>query len=85
MSWAAIAEIILRPMPRSLTTEQIGPPATKAERPIAVLAWVDFPQGSVQIEGRATAWTATAVEVTFSLRDGVERTAWVWASAVSRR
>ncbi|WP_210506255.1 hypothetical protein [Naasia sp. SYSU D00057] len=85
LSEEAILEAILRPQPVSLTRREVGEeiivPETGAP---LVRAWVRFPETSVELSGRAIAWTKKAVCVEFTLRDGQVRRAWVWASAVSR-
>lgn len=83
---AAIDEVVIRPQPVSLTREELGnADVTTAAEPIAVSAWVRFPESPIRVSARAIAWTDRAVHVEFTLRDGSTRRAWVWASAVSRR
>lgn len=83
---AAVLEVVPRPQPISLSPAEIGaehvPDASEA---VDVDAWVRFPEHAVRVPARAIAWTDRAVRVEFELRDGIRRTAWVWASAVSRR
>ena len=81
----AINEFLLRPFPISLTPREIGqenvPPA---EQPIDVRAWVRFSEATIQVHGKAVAWTSRAVLVEFDLRTAGPRRVWVWASAVDR-
>lgn len=83
-SRAVIAESVLRPMPRTLTTAEVGGPVTEATAPIPVIAWVPFPTVSVELDCEAVAWSPRAVRVRFQLRDLQSRDCWVWASAVRR-
>lgn len=83
---AAVLEVVLRPQPISLTSAEIGVEhVPDAPEPVDVDAWVRFPEHTVRVPARAIAWTDRAVRVEFEFRDGIRRTAWVWASAVSRR
>lgn len=82
---AAINEALIRPQPISLSDGEVGDHVTQAARPVDVTAWVRFPESPVRVEARAIAWTDRAVLVEFTLRDGGQRRAWVWASAVTRR
>ncbi|MCI4659741.1 hypothetical protein [Cryobacterium zhongshanensis] len=71
------------PPPFSLTDAELGRLlATVATEPVDVFAWVRYPAVSVNVQGRALAWTARAVYIEWDHR-GTHR-AWVWASAVQR-
>lgn len=83
---AAIAETVLRPTPVSLGKDQVGEEVREATAANLVVAWVPFKtETSVEVEGRAVAFTDRAVCIEFELRDGSKHRAWVWASAVRRR
>ena len=82
--------IMLRVMqsgpPQSLTAKELAleaMPLTRAPVPPPVRAWVRYPEGPLQIEGEAVAWTAVAVAVRWRAGDFVHK-AWVWSSAVDR-
>jgi hypothetical protein len=61
-------------------------PRTSAEsEPVAVEAWVRFPEHPIKVDGRAVAWTRRAVWVEFTMFSGATFRAWVWASAVERK
>jgi hypothetical protein len=82
---AALNEVLTRPRPISLSQVEIGEePVKEAEAVIAVDAWVRFPESPVRVRGRAVAWTRRAVKVEWEMRDGSTRSAWVWASTVTR-
>lgn len=82
----ALNESLTRPRPISLSKHELGQePPKEADEPIAVEAWVRFPEQAIRIEGRAVAWTSRAVWVEFTMRNGATYRAWVWASAVDRR
>jgi hypothetical protein len=82
---AALAESLVRAKPISLTDRQIGDDIKEARDPIDVVAWVTFREATVHIDARAVAWTERAVRVEFTMRDGSQLSAWVWANAVDRR
>ncbi|MEP6477861.1 MAG: hypothetical protein ABJB03_00590 [Rhodoglobus sp.] len=87
VSWAAIAQMVLRPRALSLGEAELGvDPETfpDAPAPVRVGAWVPFVQATAWVEGRAIAWTDRAVKIQFSVRPGDEYIAWVWADAVRR-
>lgn len=83
---AAVNEAVTRPMPISLSKHELGAaPVTTADEPVAVEAWVRFPEQPIRVQGRAVAWTDKAVWVEFTMRNGATLRAWVWASAVDRK
>lgn len=83
---AALNESLTRPRPISLSTLELGQePPKEAPEPIAVEAWVRFPEQAIRVQGRAVAWTSRAVWVEFTMRSGATYRAWVWASAVERK
>lgn len=71
----------------SLRGEQLaGDPVTVAREPIAVLAWVSWPDGTQeQVRGTVTEWTSRAVHVRWKTGHRIAHEAWVWANAVQRR
>jgi len=82
--------IILRIMqsgpPQSLSPKELAlesMPLTRAPVPPPVRAWVRYPDGPVQVDGEAVAWTAAAVAVRWRAGDAVHK-AWIWSSAVDR-
>ncbi|HEY8590745.1 MAG TPA: hypothetical protein VIL55_14460 [Naasia sp.] len=85
LSKEAINEAAIRPRPLSLTQQEAGGEVREAPEPVAVTAWVRFPEAPIEVEGRAVAWTDRAVLVEFRLHSGAVHKAWVWASAVTRR
>ncbi|KQX05298.1 MULTISPECIES: hypothetical protein [unclassified Leifsonia] len=81
----AVHEMATRPQPISLGKAELGDePVKEADRPIAVSAWVRFPESPIRVRCTAIAWTSKAVRVEFTMKDGAVRRAWVWASAVER-
>ena len=82
---AALAESLVRAKPISLTDKQVGEDVKEAREPVDVVAWVTFREATVHVSARAVAWTDRAVRVEFTMRDGSQLSAWVWANAVDRR
>lgn len=81
----AIDEWLTRPRPISLSEPELGEePVREADKPIAVAAWVRFPEQAIYVRGQAVAWTSRAVWVEFTYAGATYRS-WVWASAVGRR
>lgn len=80
----ALAESLVRAKPISLGERQVGAEVTEAKEPIEVVAWVTFREATVRLPARAVAWTDKAVRVEFTMKDGSNLSAWVWASAVER-
>lgn len=73
--------------PLSLDGVELGldvQPLTRPPQPHLVRAWVQYPDGPLQVDGEAVAWTARAVAVRWPAGDTVHK-AWVWASAVEVR
>jgi hypothetical protein len=72
--------------PIGLTKEELGfenMPQQIDVHGIPVKAWIRFQDCSELIDGLAHTWTAKAVQVSWS--DGpLQRSTWVWASAVTR-
>src|SRR4051812_11634573 len=85
LSQQSLNEAAIRPRPVSLTKQEAGERVTEATEPVPVTSWVRFHEASIEVEGRAVAWTDRAVCVEFELRDGAKLRTWVWASAVRRR
>ncbi|MFD1716150.1 hypothetical protein ACFSBZ_16875 [Amnibacterium flavum] len=85
ITYAAIAESVLRPKPISLSSTEIGNEIRDAD-PNAVIAWIPFrTEESVQVEGRVIAYTDRACLVEFTERNGLTHRVWVWAGAVERK
>jgi hypothetical protein len=83
-------ESIARRIMESGEPQTLGPqeleldvqPLTRTPRPHQVRVWVRYPDGPLQVDGEAVAWTARAVAVRWPAGDTVHK-AWVWASAVA--
>jgi hypothetical protein len=83
-----IEQVLTRAQPISLSEAELDkehlkpvvPPA-----PIAVRAWVRYPETAILADGRAIAWTSKAVLVEWDISGGGVARAWVWASAVERK
>ena len=85
VTYAAIAESVLRPKPISLSSTEIGSEIRDAD-PNNVVAWIPFrTEDSVQVEGRVIAYTDRACLVEFAERNGLTHRVWVWAGAVERK
>lgn len=84
MADASLAESLVRAKPISLGERQVGSEITQAREPIEVVAWVTFREATVRLPAKAVAWTEKAVRVEFTMKDGSNLSAWVWASAVER-
>jgi hypothetical protein len=82
---AALAESLVRAKPITLTERQIGDDVSQAREPVEVVAWVTFREATVCVAATAVTWTDRAVRVEFTMRDGSNLSAWVWASDVTRR
>jgi len=70
--------------PLSLGTEELAlatTPLTRAPTPWPVRVWVRYPDGPVEVDAEAVAWTSRAVAVRWKVGERVDK-AWVWASAV---
>lgn len=62
-----------------------GLPITRLDSPIPVRVWVPRARhGWVQLDGRATAYTAVAAFVEYVDEHGRTGQVWVWAGAVTR-
>jgi len=82
-----ISEMAIRPQPVSLSEEELdaqADPIIEAKSPVRIRSWVRYPETVTRVEGTAVAWTSRAVKIAWKAPDGVERTAWVWASSVDR-
>lgn len=85
ISDAVVVESATRPVPISLGERELGDARVReAREPIPVEAWVRFPEIPVLVHGVAKAWTDRAVLVEWTMRNGQQLRAWVWASAVTR-
>lgn len=86
VTYAAIAESVLRPRPVSLTKSEVGNEIREATEANSVIAWIPFrTENSVQVEGRVIAFTDRACLVEFTERRGSTHRVWVWAGAVERK
>ncbi|MWB99425.1 hypothetical protein [Agromyces seonyuensis] len=81
---SSLNEVLIKPVPISLSDDERGMDVTRPEKGIPVHAWVRFPETPIRVSGEAIAWTGRAVLVEFKLRGGATRRAWVWANAVDR-
>ncbi|MBW0254480.1 hypothetical protein [Cellulomonas sp. PS-H5] len=77
----------MRDMARQVPPTVIaGQRITRSPSPVPVRAWIIDGRGrDVQVDGEAVAWTPSAVHVRYRDEHGRAGTAWVWASAVTRR
>lgn len=83
-----INELLLRPCPISLSSDEIGADSLSTpntQTPVPVTAWVRFPETAIRVKGHAIGWTDRAVHVEFTLRDGRSLRSWVWRGAVTKR
>lgn len=80
------AQIPMRDWAHSISPAAIGQPITKAAQELHVRAWIINHSGTdAQVDAEATAWTARAVHIRYRDEHDREGSAWVWASAVTRR
>ena len=80
------AQYARRAGPIGLTVEELDFehfPAKNGFPGIPVKAWIRFPNCAELVDGEVYAWTATAVDKTWSDGPVTYRT-WVWSSAVTR-
>jgi hypothetical protein len=78
---------VMRGRPLSLTEDEkmlTELAMTTPPRPVAVRAWVRYPEGAVRIRAEAVAWTARTVRIRWTTPTDEKHEAWVWASAVDR-
>ncbi|WP_141693370.1 hypothetical protein [Curtobacterium sp. UCD-KPL2560] len=68
----------------SLPEAARGGPEVDLPRPDDVLAWVQFPNRILEVEGRVLAYTERAVLVEWGRGQGAD-CAWVWRDAVRPR
>jgi len=68
----------------SLPEAAYGGPVYDLAEPDPVLAWVTFPDRSLEVEARAIAYTDRAVLVEWGFSQAAE-CAWVWRDAVRPR
>ena len=68
----------------SLPEAAHGGPVYDLAEPDPVLAWVTFPDRSLEVEARAIAWTDRAVLVEWGFGQASE-SAWVWRDAARPR
>lgn len=77
----------MRRNPYTLHDEQIRLDRDALTRPpvaVPVKAWVLYPDGWLEIQGVATAWTERAIAIKWQTVEGEEHRAWVWSNAVER-
>ncbi|NQX14255.1 hypothetical protein HQQ80_21740 [Microbacteriaceae bacterium VKM Ac-2855] len=81
-----LAEVALKPVPISLTPEELDLTHNPARRGAAVKvqAWVRFAEQPVVTEAYAVEWNDRGVRIEWSMSDGTKLDAWVWANAVRR-
>ena len=85
MNASIIRRIMESGEPQTLGREELALdrlPLTKPPRPLPVRAWVRYPDGPLEVDAEAVAWTSRAVAVRW-LAGEVAHKAWVWSSAVS--
>ncbi|NNC13763.1 hypothetical protein HII28_18010 [Planctomonas sp. JC2975] len=83
----SINEAVIRPLPRSLTDDELDLEhnrVVKPEAPIPVRAWITYESAAIHPECEAIAWTPKAVLVKVRMASGATHEVWVWASAVDR-
>lgn len=87
VSREAVNASLTRPSPISLSEQErhsTGAGVTTPESPEKVIAWVRYPERSVQVEGEAVAFNDRVVLVRFPTIGGGVAEAWVWRSAVTK-
>ncbi|QJU56282.1 hypothetical protein SCB71_21295 (plasmid) [Herbiconiux sp. KACC 21604] len=84
----AINAFLTRSKPISLTEAERKSTGDAVEQPPAdnsprVLAWVRYPESTVQVSGRVVAFNDRMVLVEWDTQGGGTQQAWVWRSAVT--
>jgi hypothetical protein len=84
----AINAALVRPRPISLTEDEKKATGDAVEQPPPddaprVLAWVRYPEWTVQVAGRVLAFNDRMVLVEWETQGGGTHQAWVWRSAVT--
>ncbi|PPH13326.1 hypothetical protein C5C71_01895 [Rathayibacter sp. AY1C1] len=81
-----VTEAAVRPVPVSLTSEELDVANHPVQRgpAVPVRAWVRFKEQPVITEAFAVEWNDRAVHVEWSMSDGTKLDAWGWANAVRR-
>lgn len=82
-----IEELVMREEPIMLTEAEVDLPSNPAHdfpAPRRVYVWIRYPSAAYRIQAHATAWTKTAVKVTF-FEPGIriQREGWVWVGSVT--
>ncbi|MHA7294339.1 hypothetical protein [Arthrobacter sp. HLT1-21] len=82
-----IEELVMREEPIMLTEAELDLPSTPAQdfpAPRRVYVWIRYPSSAYRVQGHATAWTKTAVKVSF-FEPGIriQREGWVWVGSVT--
>ncbi len=80
-----IEQMMREHQPETLRSEELQldeQPLTRCPRPRPVRAWVRYGQVPLLVEAQLVAWTPYAAAIRWSVPDGGEHRAWVWASAV---
>jgi len=84
MDEGIVRRIMASGPPLSLGVEELSladTPLTRTPKPCAVRVWVRYPDGPLEVDAEAVAWTSRAVAVRWKSGTRVDK-AWVWASAV---
>jgi hypothetical protein len=84
----AINAVLVRPKPLSLTEDEKKSTGEAVQQPLAeeapqVLAWVRYPEWTVQVAGKVVAYNDRMVLVEWETQGGGTHQAWVWRSAVT--
>lgn len=84
----AINAVLVRPKPLSLTEDEKKSTGEAVQQPSTedapqVLAWVRYPEWTVQVAGRVVAYNDRMVLVEWETQGGGTHQAWVWRSAVT--
>ncbi len=84
----AVNAFLVRRKPLSLTDDEKKSTGEAVEQPLAeeapsVLAWVRYPEWTVQVAGKVVAYNDRMVLVEWETQGGGTHQAWVWRSAVT--
>ncbi|QWT25115.1 hypothetical protein KPL76_07160 [Subtercola sp. PAMC28395] len=83
-----IDHIVTRPMPISLTPEELdleNHPIKRASSVIPVRAWTRFYEATVRVDAEAFEWTDKAVHIRWVGSDGQPRSAWYGRMQLTER
>lgn len=85
LTWDAVNAFLVRPRPISLTDDELaGQDVVEVPDGEPVQAWVRYSEAHVQVSARVVAYTARAVQVEYTQRDGAVFRVWVWRGAVTK-